>query len=288
MQTLVNINGVISSPEEGRIPVFDHGFLFGDSVYETLRTYSRKPFLFSKHFARLQHSADAIYLHVPWTNDKMLSEVLRTVEAARNQTEARIRIVVTRGAGEVNLDPASCTSPNVVIIVTSLTELPAAVYENGVEVIISSVHRIPQFGEAKTGNLVRQVLALREAKAAKAFEAILLTPDGKISDGITSNVYLVKGQQLLTPSLAAGIVNGITRAVVLDLARRSGMTVIEGLLDPGEIDMASEMFLTSTTRELVPIVRVNGKDVGGGRPGRTTLQLLAGYRREVSVLIEEN
>jgi branched-chain amino acid aminotransferase len=288
MQTVVNINGVISAPEEARIPVLDHGFLFGDSVYETLRTYSGKPFLFSKHFARLEHSAEAIYLQLPWSRETMRSEVRRTLEAARNDTETRIRIVVTRGVGEINLDPNSCTAPNVVILVTPLPELRKEIYEKGVEVVVSSVHRIPQFGEAKTGNLVRQVLALREAKAAGAFEAILLTPDGKISDGITSNVYLVRGRTLLTPSLAAGIVAGITRAIILDLARRSGMTVIEGLLDPSEIDEAGEMFLTSTTRELVPIVRVNGKNIGDGRPGKTTLHLLESYRREVAVLIEED
>jgi branched-chain amino acid aminotransferase len=288
MPALININGAMSAPEDARIPVLDHGFLFGDSVYETLRTYRRKPFLFAKHFARLEHSAAAIYLQLPWTKDRMLSEVRRAIDAAGNEWEFRIRIIVTRGVGELNLDPSSCASPNVIIVVTELPVVPPAVYEKGVDAVISSVHRIPQFGASKTGNLIRQVLALREAKTKSAFEAILLTPDGKVSDGITSNIYLVKGKTLLTPSLEAGIVEGITRGVVLDLARRVGMTVVEGLFNPIEIDAADEMFLTSTTREVVPIVRVNGKAIGDGKPGKTTLHLIEAYRRAVGVLIQED
>jgi len=288
MPDLININGVISAPEEARIPVMDHGFLFGDSVYETLRTYRQKPFLFSKHFARLEHSAGVVYLQLPWSREKMLSEVRRTLEAAGMQSESRIRVVVTRGVGELNLDPGACASPNVLILVTPLPEVSAEVYAQGVDVVISSVHRIQQLGETKTGNLIRQVLALREAKSKGAFEAILLTPEGKISDGITSNIYLVKGQTLMTPSREAGIVEGITRAVVLELARRAGMNVIERLLDRREIDEAGEMFLTSTTREVVPIVRVNSRPIGDGKPGIVTLGLLEAYRREVDVLIEED
>jgi len=288
MPDLININGVISAPEEARIPVMDHGFLFGDSVYETLRTYRQKPFLFSKHFARLEHSAGVVYLQLPWSREKMLSEVRRTLEAAGMQSESRIRVVVTRGVGELNLDPGACASPNVLILVTPLPEVSAEVYAQGVDVVISSVDRIQQLGETKTGNLIRQVLALREAKSKGAFEAILLTPEGKISDGITCNIYLVKGQTLMTPSREAGIVEGITRAVVLELARRAGMNVIERLLDRREIDEAGEMFLTSTTREVVPIVRVNSRPIGDGKPGIVTLGLLEAYRREVDVLIEED
>jgi branched-chain amino acid aminotransferase len=143
-------------------------------------------------------------------------------------------------------------------------------------------------GEVKTGNLLRQVLARQEAQRSGAFEAILLTSEGKISDGITSNVYLIRGRRLLTPSLEAGIVEGITRRIVLELARRDGLEVVEGLLDPGEIDVADEMFLTSTTRGIVPIVSVNDKSVGRGKPGPVTLQLTDGYRRELDVLIKED
>jgi branched-chain amino acid aminotransferase len=132
------------------------------------------------------------------------------------------------------------------------------------------------------------VLAMREAKAGGAFEAITLTADGKISDGITSNLWLVQGNRLLTPSIDSGILEGITRAVVLELARREGLEVVEGLLDLGEVDKSTELFLTSSTREIVPIVRVAGKPVGTGRPGPITMRLLAAYRREVDVLLKED
>jgi branched-chain amino acid aminotransferase len=285
---LVNIDGLITPIGEGRISVLDHGFLFGDSVYETLRTYRGKPFLFSKHFKRLEHSAKAVFLELPWTYERMLAEVRRTVEAASKTNESRIRITVTRGAGDVGPDPATCGTPVVIIFVTPLAELQPEVYENGVNVVISSFYRSRQLGDAKTGNLLRSVLALREAKAENAFEAITLTADGKISDGITSNLYLVQGSKLLTPSHDAGILEGITRAVVLDLARRAKLDVVEGIFDLREIARSSELFLTSSTREVVPIVQVDGKPVGSGRPGPVTKQLLEAYRNEVNTLLEED
>jgi branched-chain amino acid aminotransferase len=284
----VNVNGVITPLEDGRISVLDHGFIFGDSIYETLRTYRGKPFLFSKHFARLEHSARAIFLDLPWSREKTLSEVHRALTAARSADESRIRITVTRGAGDMSPDPASCEKPSVVIFVTPLAELPQQAYDEGIEVIVSSFYRSRQLGDAKTGNLLRSVLALREAKASGAIEAITLTADGKISDGITSNIYLVQGKRLLTPSHEAGILEGITRAVVLQLARRAGLDVVEGIFDVDEIARSSELFLTSSTREVVPIVKVAGRQIGDGRPGPVTRQLLDAYRRELDVLLQED
>jgi branched-chain amino acid aminotransferase len=284
----VNIDGVVTPIAEGKVSVLDHGFLFGDSVYETLRTYRRKPFLFSKHFARLEYSARAIHLDLPWDNRKTFAELLRALSAASNPEESRIRITVTRGVGDVGPDPDSCENPSVVIFATPLVELPGKIYEEGVEVVFSSFYRSRQLGHAKTGNLLRSVLSLREAKSAGAFDAITLTLDGKISDGITSNVYMVQGRRLLTPSHDAAILAGITRGVVLDLARRAGLEVIEGVFDIAEIGRSNELFLTSSTREVVPIVRVGGQPVGDGRPGPVTRQLLDAYRREIDVLLEED
>ena len=185
-------------------------------------------------------------------------------------------------------DPASCASPATIIFATPLPNLPQSVYENGVEVIVSSFYRSRQLGDAKTGNLLRSVLALREAKAAGAFEAITLTSEGKISDGITSNVYLVQDSTLLTPSAESGILEGITRAVVLDLAKRAGLKVVEALLEVGEIEKSSELFLTSSTRGVVPIVRVSGKAIGSGKPGPLTRQLMDAYDREIETLLAED
>jgi branched-subunit amino acid aminotransferase/4-amino-4-deoxychorismate lyase len=166
--------------------------------------------------------------------------------------------------------------------------LPDRVYREGVDVVLSSVRRSERFADIKTGSLIHQVLARREAKSRHALEAILLTAEGKISDGITSNIYMVRDGKLLTPSRAAGIVEGITRGVVLDLARGAGLEVVEGLFAAEEIESAEEMFLTSTTREVVPIARVDGNPIGTGKPGPLTLLLLAAYRRAIAELVLEN
>jgi branched-chain amino acid aminotransferase len=284
---VVNINGVITPIEDGKISVLDHGFLFGDSIYETMRTYEGKPFLFSRHFARLERSAQSVYLDLSWTRDKTRAEVLRTIEAA-GPGEHRIRVTITRGTGGIAPDPDTCETPNVVIFSTPFHEPPTHIYEKGVDVIISSFYRSRQLGEAKTGNLLRAVLAMREAKAANAFEAITLTAEGKISDGITCNLWFVQGNRLLTPSIESGILEGITRAVVLDLARKQGLTIVEAIIDIEEVEKSNEVFLTSSTREIVPIVRVAGKPVGDGKPGPVFRKLLDAYRRDIGVLLKED
>jgi branched-chain amino acid aminotransferase len=253
-----------------------------------MRTYERKPFLFARHFARLERSARAVFLDLPWDRDKTRAEVVRTIASAGPEGEHRIRITVTRGVGDVNPDPDSCVAPLTLVFATPFRPPSSAVYTTGVDVIISSFYRSRQLGDAKTGNLLRAVLAQREAKAAGAYEAITLTADGKISDGITSNLWLVQGRRLLTPSAESGILEGITRGVVLELAKRAGLEVVEAVFDIEEVDRSTELFLTSSTRELVPIVRVAGKNVGTGRPGPLTQSLLEAYRQEIPVLLAEN
>ena len=292
MSGVISVNGVVTSAEDARIPVLDHGFLFGDSVYETLRTYQHKPFLFTRHFNRMARSAKSIELELPWSRERTFQEVRRVVEAAGLASESRIRITVTRGVGGVGPDPESCKSPNVIVIVTPLSELAPSIAENGVEVMISSFQRTTHLADAKTGNLIRTVLAQREARLAGAFEAILLTPEGWISDGITSNIYLVKGRKLMTPSREACILEGITRGAVLELAGRMGLEVVEGLLQRSDIESADEMFLTSSTRGIVPIVRVNASSdvriVANGKPGPVTQALRNAYSQELVVLIQED
>jgi len=284
MPIRINVNGVITAPEDAKISVLDHGLLFGDSVYETLRTYHGKPFLFSRHFARLTRSAEGIHLELPWTKEETLNEVRRTLVPG----ECRIRLLITRGIGELSADTETCTDPTPIIIVVPLIVPPERVYREGVDVVISSVRRSGRFADIKSGSLIHQVLALREAKSKGAFEAILLTDGGKLSDGITSNIYLVRDGTLLTPSHDASIVEGITRRAVLELADDMGITVSQGLFDVEEIRKADEMFLTSTTREVVPIARVDSKPVGNGRPGPVTTRLLEAYRRAVDRLAEED
>jgi len=284
MPTRININGLITTPEEAKISVLDHGLLFGDSVYETLRTYGGRPFLFSRHFARLEHSANAINLKLPWTKSETLIEIGRTCVP----DECRIRLMVTRGVGEISAAVETCADPTAIIIVVPLAPPPERIYTDGVDVVVSSVRRSGWFADIKTGSLIHQVLARHEANSKGAYEAILLTADEKLSDGITSNIYMVRGRKILTPAHDAGIVEGITRGVVLDLAREIGLQVVEGLFDAEEIGRADEMFLTSSTREVVPIARVNGTAVAGGKPGPVTLMLLNAYRSALERLIAED
>lgn len=283
----VNLNGTIVPAAEARISVLDHGLLFGDSVYETLRTYSGRPFLLSRHFERLKHSADGIHLQLHWTRDDVRREVQRTLDSESRSGESRIRVMVTRGAGELSLDTETTADPSLIIIVVPLQELAHETYERGMDVVVSSIRRSRLLADIKSGSLIRQVLAFSEAKSKQALEAILLTEEGYLSDGITSNIYLVEGNRLMTPSLEAGIVEGITRGVVLDLARSMGLDVIEGLFPGNELDQADEMFLTSTTREVVPIVSVDGKTVGSGKPGPVAMALLKSYRASIAGLLEE-
>jgi branched-chain amino acid aminotransferase len=280
----INIDGVVTVPEEAKISVLDHGLLFGDSVYETLRTYDGKPFLFSRHFARLEHSAAAIHLKLPWTKVKTLDEIRKTCMPG----ECRIRLVITRGVGDLSPAIETCADPTVIIIVVPLAAPDGRIYSEGVEVVVSSIKRSGRLADVKTGSLIHQVMARHEANLKNAYESILLTADEKLSDGITSNIYMVRGGQVLTPSHDAGIVEGITRGVVLDIARQKGLEVVEGFFDIGTIARADEMFLTSSTREIVPITRANGWAIGNGKPGPVTLMLLDAYRAAIEQLILED
>ncbi len=287
MPTRININGVITGPgeaQEAKISVLDHGLLFGDSVYETLRTYEGKPFLFSRHFARLEHSANAIHLKLPWTKSRTLDEIRRTCLPG----ECRIRLLITRGVGELSADLETCVDPAVIIIVVPLVPPPGQIYTDGVDVAISSVRRSGRLADIKTGSLIHQVLARHEANARHAYEAILLSADEKLSDGITSNIYMVRDGKIMTPAHDAGIVEGITRGVVLELARNMGLDVVEGFFDAADIARADEMFLTSSGREVVPIARVDGAPVGRGKPGPVTLKLLNAYRAALPLLMAED
>ena len=202
--------------------------------------------------------------------------------------ECRIRLMVTRGAGELSADIETCVDPAVIIIVVPLVPAPERIYTDGVDVVISSLRRGGRFADIKTGSLIQQVLARQEANSKGAYEAILLTAGEKLSDGITSNIYMVRDGKILTPGHDAGIVEGITRGVVLDLAREAGLQVVEGLFEVEEIGRADEMFLTSSTREVVPIAQVNGTAVADGKPGPVTLTLLKAYRSALERLIEED
>ncbi|RMG12437.1 MAG: aminotransferase [Deltaproteobacteria bacterium] len=284
MATVVNLWGRLVPPEQAVISVFDRGFLYGDSVYEVLRSYRGEPFRMEAHLERLAASAERIALEIPWSRERLTEEIRRTLEAAANDREGResyIRIIVTRGAGPIGLDPALAEGPRVLVIVRPLEQPPPEAYQRGVEVAIVGVRRNAKDAvdpAAKTGNYLNNLLALKEARDRGAYEAIMLDAEGRIAEGSTSNVFLVRGGTLETPALETGILEGVTRREVLSVAEALGVPTRECYLRPEDLKQAEEAFLTSTIREILPVTRVDGAPVGSGRVGEVTRRIMAGFR----------
>lgn len=294
MTSVVNLGGTLVPPAEAKVSVFDRGFLYGDSIYEVLRTYGGRPFEVEAHLARLAHSAERIGLApLPWDAVRTAAEIDRTLAAAEpalpdpgaapwNVGERYVRVVMTRGSGELGLDPALAAAPLALVIVTPLQAPPARAYADGVKVAIVGVQQpSPRAVDpsAKTGAHLPHVLAVREARAAGAHEALLLDAEGFVTEGSSSNVFAVSGGTLRTPPLAAGILAGVTRGVVLGLARAEGVPVEEVPLRPSALAGADEVFITSTMREIVPVTRLGDAPVGSGRPGPVTERLHRAFRR---------
>jgi branched-chain amino acid aminotransferase len=280
MATLVNLDGVLVPPEEARVSVFDRGFLYGDSVYEVIRTYGGRPFELSRHLDRLEGSAARIGLPLPWSRERLGAELTRTLAASGN-AESQVRVVVTRGAGELGLDPALAVDPLVILIVRELHPPPTSAYRDGVKAQLVGVRRAVD-PRAKTGNYLSNLLALKTAREHGAYEALMVDPGGRITEGTSSNVFWVAGGALCTPPIEAGILEGITRAVVLEVARSLGIAVREEPLAPDALLAADEALVTGSVRELVPVVRV-GLDseehtLGGGAPGPVVKRLAAAFR----------
>lgn len=284
MATLVNLGGTLVPPDRAVVSVFDRGFLYGDSVYEVVRTYGGRPFAMGRHLERMRSSAERIGMDLPWSDAAIEREVERTLAAAANE-ESYIRIVATRGSGPIGLDPSLAVDPLLVVIVQPIQLPPREAYEQGVKVQLVGVRRNLREAidpRAKTGNYLNNVLALREAKAHGAYEAVMLDAEGRITEGSTSNLFLVYAGRLVTPPVAVGILEGITRAEVIEVARAEGIPVEERTLLPEDLLRADEAMITSTVREIVPVVRVGMEEeehpVGDGRVGPTVRRITAAFR----------
>jgi branched-chain amino acid aminotransferase len=299
MSARVNLDGRIVPPAEAVVSVFDRGFLYGDSVYEVIRTYGGAPFELDAHLRRLAGSAERIGLVPPWDAARTAREVARTLEQARggeppepgaapwNAGERYVRVVMTRGAGEIGLDPALAVDPRAIVIVRPIQAPPLEAYRRGVGACVVGVQRIaPQAIDpaAKTGNYLNSVLAVREARAAGAYEALLLDRDGFVTEGSTSNVFAVKDGRLATPPADVGILEGVTRGLVLALARAAGIATGEARLRPADLEAADELFITSTVREIVPVTALGSRPVGGGEPGPVTRRLHALFRERAAAV----
>jgi branched-chain amino acid aminotransferase len=296
MPAAVSIDGRLIPAGEARVSVFDRGFLYGDSVYEVVRTYGLAPFEVPAHLARLEESARRIALPLPWTAERTVAELGRVVEASRggdpvdpaaapwNVGERMVRLVVTRGSGELGLDPGLAREPTVVLLALPLRGPPRVAYEEGIAVWPvggPGAPRGPRRGgdpAAKTGEHLVHVLAVKEARAHDADEALLVDGAGCVGEGASSNVFAWSGGELVTPPLLAGILAGVTRARVLEIARALSIPVRERPLPLKELQGAEEAFLTSTVREILPVVRVGEHPVGPGWPGPVTRRLHAAFR----------
>jgi len=282
MAATVNVNGRISSERDAVISVFDHGFLYGEGIYETLRTYNGRPFLYDRHMRRLRNSAAMMALDIPFTDDQFAVQIRDTTAGTRlDDAEAYIRVLVTRGVGELTYDIKATPTPSVVIIVKPLVEPSRETYEQGVRVALVDVvrnHPASVNPMIKSNNLLNQALAGQEAIRRGAFEGVMRNYRGDLTECTTANLFVVKDGVALTPPLESGLLPGITREFLFEVGRDVGVPVREQVLRDDDLLSADEAFLTSTTREAVPIVRVDDRTIGSGQPGPVTQTLLKGFR----------
>ncbi len=280
---LVYVNGKFVPKEEATVSVFDHGYLYGDGIYETMRASQGALFHLDRHLARLRHSADAISLKLPLPLDKIGSALIETVK--RNGLgEAYVRIQVSRGPGEIGLDPALCPEPTMVIVAKPFKDYPADYYERGVSVAVVSTrrnHPLALNPSIKGTNFLNNILAKIEAIRAGVYEAIMLNWEGYVAEGTISNIFFVKSGVLHTPDLKTGILEGVTRGLVLDLAQSEAIVSREVSIAPSELFDADECFITNTTMEIMPVTRIDGRTIGTGKPGPVTAALSRAYKNEV-------
>ncbi len=283
MTVAVMIDGRLVSPEQARVSVFDRGFLFGDSVFETIRTYDGKPFALNDHLVRLARSADLVYIPMPIGQAQLSSEIEQTLAAAGNE-ESYVRVIVTRGQGAFGLDPGLAEQPLRVVIVRPLAPLPSEVYEQGVEAVTFQTMRPSDATDAvgaKIGNYLVAVLATRAAKEKGAHEALIVDNEGRVVEGATSNLFYVEAGELVTPPERAGILPGITRAHALKAAASLGVPVRFDSPSVERLRAADEVFISSSIRELVPVVRIDGTPIAGAEVGALTTKLLKEFQRIV-------
>jgi branched-chain amino acid aminotransferase len=283
MSAVANVNGLVMSEREAVVSVFDHGFLYGEGVYETLRTYDGRPFLFDRHMRRLRRSAQMIELDVPLTDEELAGRIRDTMAATElGGNEAYIRVLVTRGVGELSYSLSATPTPTIVVIVKPHVDLPHALYERGVKVVMVSIvrnHPRSVNPMIKSNNLMNSALAMQQADKHGAFEGVMLNYRGELAECTTSNLFIVKAGRALTPPLESGLLPGITREFLFRVGHNAGIDVREEVLKPDDLFNADEAFLTGTTREIVPIVKVDERSIGSGKPGPVTLALLAAFRR---------
>jgi branched-chain amino acid aminotransferase len=275
MNGLIYLDGKLVPADEAKISVFDHGVLYGDGVFEGIRAYNGRVFRLEQHIQRLFRSAHAIMLEIPLTREEMARAVCETVKA-NGLRDAYIRLVVTRGIGDLGLDPRKCPNPAVFIIAATIALYPEEYYQKGLRLITCTTRRnIPDALDPalKSLNYLNNIIAKIETLRAGVPEGLMLSPQGYVAECTGDNIFLVQDGRLITPPLHVGVLAGITRQAVMEIAAGMGMPVAEDLLRLSAVYNADECFLTGTAAELVPVVEVDGRLIGDGKPGPMTGRL---------------
>jgi branched-chain amino acid aminotransferase len=281
MSRQVYIAGKFYPQEDAKISVFDHGLLYGDGVFEGLRAYSGKVFRLREHIVRLYESAKAIWLEIPMSQDEMCDAVNEAV-GINKIDDGYIRLVITRGAGTLGLDPNRCSNPQVIIIADAISLYPKELYEKGLEIVTVSVqrnHPAALSARIKSLNYLNNILAKIEGLQAGCIEALMLNHKGEVAECTGDNIFLVHRGALLTPPLEAGILAGITRDAVIEVAKEAGIEVREIPLIKHDVYVADECFLTGTAAEVVPVVKVDNRTIGTGKPGPITRDLEKRFKK---------
>ncbi|QTM99213.1 branched-chain-amino-acid transaminase [Sediminibacillus dalangtanensis] len=278
------LSGEFVKKEEAVVSVYDHGFLYGDGVFEGIRTYDGNIFKLEEHLQRLYESARSILLEVPYTKEELTQIIVETIR--KNQLEdAYIRVVVSRGSGNLGLDPSNCSQPRLVVIAEALALFPKELYERGLRVgSVASRRNRPDVlsPQIKSLNYLNNILVKLEANQAGVDEALMLNDQGYVTEGSADNVFVVKNGTIFTPPVYLGALEGITRNAIIDLAKETGYTVKETPFTRHDVYVADEVFLTGTAVEVIAVVEVDGRKIDDGRPGKITNQLLKEFRKVVT------
>ena len=280
MSLKIYISGKYYDKEDAKISVYDHGLLYGDGIFEGLRSYGGKVFRLQEHLVRLYESAKAIWLTIPISLEEMTKAVNETLKV-NNLSDAYIRLVVTRGAGSLGLDPNRTSDPQVIIIADKITLYPAEFYEKGLSIITASTirnHPAALSPRIKSLNYLNNILAKIEGLRAGCIEALMLNSKGEVAECTGDNIFLVRRKELLTPPIDAGILEGVTREAVIEAARKAGMTVREIALTRHDVYVADEVFLTGTAAEVIPVVNIDNRQIGNGEPGPVTRDLMQRFK----------
>lgn len=282
----IYIDGKYYDREDAKISVFDHGLLYGDGVFEGIRIYNAKVFKLEEHIERLYRSARAILLEIPMTKEEMGNAALDAVKINEKEN-GYIRLIVTRGEGQLGIDPVSCKKATVIIIVSDIQLYPEEYYKNGIEIVTASSRRIPSDGldpRIKSLNYLNNIMAKLEARQAGCLEAVMLNKEGFVAECTGDNIFVVKGVELFTPAPYHGALDGITMGTVMEIAETLGITTHETTLTRYDLYNADECFMTGSGAEIIPVIKIDGRTIGEGKPGSITEKLVNGFKKLTSNL----